>query len=160
MAAGDAPELRGGAAALPASRTHRGRRPGTAVAATDRMPNNPLIHWELMVSDVERTKAFYKKIFDWSFTPAGPEYTLIQTGTDPGGGLMQRPPDVPVSMFSGYFRVDDLDRTLHDAVEAGAKVVVPRTPLPDIGWFATFVDPDGIPICIMQLQVPGAPRGA
>jgi predicted enzyme related to lactoylglutathione lyase len=115
------------------------------------MPN-PLIHWELMVSDPERAKAFYTRVFDWTFTPAGPEYTLINAGSDPGGGLMQRPPGVSGSALNSYFRVEDLDRTLRAAVEAGATVVVPRMEVEGIGWFAMFLDPDQIPIGVMQLK--------
>jgi hypothetical protein len=124
---------------------------GMSLALSGGMPN-PLVHWELMVNDVERAKAFYTKIFDWSFTPMGPEYTLVGTGTDPGGGLMKRPPNVPMATLNSYFRVTDLDRTLHDAVEAGATVIVPRTEVPTIGWFAMFLDPDKIPVGIMQLR--------
>ena len=113
---------------------------------------NPLIHWELMVEDVERSKAFYEKLFDWTFEPAGPEYTLIQTGTEPGGGLMKRPSDVAMSSLNSYFQVSDLDRTLQLAAEAGARVIVPRMEVPNIGWFAMFLDLDQIPIGIMQLK--------
>jgi predicted enzyme related to lactoylglutathione lyase len=115
------------------------------------MPN-PLIHWELMVSDPERTKTFYARVFDWTFVPAGPEYTLVQAGAEPNGGLMRRPPGVPHSALNSYFRVADLDRTLRDAVEAGATVIVPRMEVPGIGWFAMFLDLDQIPIGIMQLR--------
>jgi predicted enzyme related to lactoylglutathione lyase len=114
------------------------------------MPN-PLVHWELMVSDVEKAKTFYKRVFDWTFTPSGPEYTLIQCGAEPGGGMMQRPPNVGMSALNSYFRVADLDRTLRDAVEAGATVIVPRMEVPTVGWFAMFLDPDQIPIGVMQL---------
>lgn len=114
--------------------------------------SNPLVHWELMVSDPERTKAFYARVFDWTFVPAGPEYTLVQTGTEPGGGLMRRPPNVSMSALNCYFRVADLDKTLRDAVEAGATVIVPRMEVTGIGWFAMFLDPDQIPVGVMQLQ--------
>ncbi|MBS1120587.1 MAG: Glyoxalase/bleomycin resistance protein/dioxygenase [Deltaproteobacteria bacterium] len=113
------------------------------------MPN-PLVHWELMVSDVEKAKAFYRKVFDWSFTAAGPEYTLIECGAAPGGGLMLRPPNVRMSTLNSYFRVTDLDRTLRDAVEAGATVIVPRMEVPTVGWFAMFLDPEQIPIGVLQ----------
>lgn len=113
------------------------------------MPNQ-LLHWELMVSDVARTKAFYQKVFDWKFQPMGPEYTLIQTGSEPGGGLMQRPPGVDMSSLNSYFRVDDVDRTLRAAVEAGATVIVPKMEVPTVGWFAMFLDPDKIPIGVLQ----------
>lgn len=113
---------------------------------------NPLIHWELLVSDVARAKAFYGKLFGWSFEPMGPEYTLIGTGKEPGGGLMQRPPGAPTAALNSYFQVDDIKRSLHTAVEGGAKVVVPPTQIPDVGWYAMFLDPDGIPIGLLQSE--------
>jgi len=119
---------------------------------------NPLMHWELMVEDVERTTAFYQRVFDWSFGSQGPEYTLISTGGAPGGGLMRRPPQVPMAALNVYFEVDDVDKTLREAVEAGANVLVPRTEIPTVGWFAMFADPDGIPIGVMQMRRdPGNP---
>ncbi|HSD90399.1 MAG TPA: VOC family protein [Kofleriaceae bacterium] len=113
---------------------------------------NPIVHWELMVSDVEATKRFYAKVFDWRFTPAGPEYTLIETGNGPGGGLMARPPQVPASVLNTYFDVGNLDGALAAVVEAGGTVIVPKTEVPGIGWFAMFLDPDRIPIGIMQTK--------
>ena len=115
------------------------------------MPS-PLIHWELMVTDVERTKAFYGPLLGWTFTAQDPEYTLIECGAEPGGGLMKRPPGVMMSSLNAYFRVPDLDRTLRAAVEAGATVIVPRMEVPGVGWFAMFLDPDQIPIGVMQLR--------
>lgn len=111
---------------------------------------NPIIHWELMVTDPARATLFYQRVFDWTFTPSGPEYTLIDTGSPPGGGLLQRPRGVPTSALNSYFEVASIDQTLRNAVEAGATVIVPRTEIPGIGWFAMFLDPDRIPIGIMQ----------
>jgi predicted enzyme related to lactoylglutathione lyase len=113
---------------------------------------NPLVHWELMVGDVEAAKRFYGKVFDWRFNPAGPEYTLIETGRGPGGGLMARPPHVPSSVLNTYFDVGNLDATLAAVVEAGGTVIVPKTEIPGIGWFAMFLDPDRIPIGVMQTK--------
>lgn len=114
--------------------------------------SNSIIHWELMVSDPERAKAFYRRVFDWTFTSVAPEYALIGTGREPGGGLMQRPPNVSMSSLNCYFEVDDLERTLRAAIEAGATVIVPRIEVPDVGAFAMFLDPERIPIGIMQKQ--------
>jgi predicted enzyme related to lactoylglutathione lyase len=105
-----------------------------------------------MVRDVERAKAFYQRVFDWTFTPQGPEYTLIDSGAPPGGGLMGRPPGMEMSSLNSYFQVKDLDKTLRDAVEAGATVIVPRMEIATVGWFAMFLDPDQIPIGVMQLR--------
>lgn len=113
------------------------------------MPN-PIVHWELMVADRERAKAFYRKVFAWKFDSAGAEYELIDTGRIPGGGLLQRPPGVPQSALNTYFEVADLDATLRAVVESGGTVIMPRMEVPAVGWFAMFLDPEGISIGVMQ----------
>lgn len=112
---------------------------------------NPIIHWELLVSNPEKAKAFYRKLFDWRFDDkAFPGYTVIDTGKDPGGGLMEKPAATPTVGLNTYFEVSDLLRTLHDVVEMGGKVLVPRTEIPTIGAYAMFADPDGIAVGILQ----------
>jgi uncharacterized protein len=112
---------------------------------------NSIIHWELMVADTESAKRFYGAVFDWAFAPAGPEFTMITTDTPPAGGLLKRPPGVATSALNTYFQVVDLDATLRRVVEAGGKVVVPRTEIPGgIGWFAMFLDPENIAVGLMQ----------
>lgn len=118
---------------------------------------NPIVHWELMTADPERAKAFYQRVFGWKFTSAGPEYELIDTGEAPGGGLLRRPPPVEKSALNTYFAVDSVDRTLRDAVEAGATVIVPRMEVPDVGWFAMFLDPEGIAVGVMEAWRPAPP---
>jgi predicted enzyme related to lactoylglutathione lyase len=108
-----------------------------------------MVHWELMVGDVDRTKAFYGRIFGWKFSGYGPEYTTIDTGGTPAGGLMAKPPGAPMPALNVYFEVADIEKTLREVVEAGGTVVVPKTPIPP-GWFAMFVDPEGISIGILQ----------
>lgn len=111
---------------------------------------NSLIHWELMVNDVAKARAFYARVFDWRFDDTSfPGYTVIDAGASPGGGLMTRPPGSPTTGLNTYFLVADIDRTLRDAVEAGGTVIVKRTEIPP-GWFAMFLDPDRIPIGILQ----------
>jgi predicted enzyme related to lactoylglutathione lyase len=110
---------------------------------------NPMVHWELMVRDVERAKAFYGRVFGWTFGSYSPEYTQIETGGTPEGGMMPKPPSAPTPSLNVYFQVDDIERTLREVVEAGGMVVVPRMEIPP-GWFAMFLDPDGIAIGILQ----------
>lgn len=111
---------------------------------------NNLVHWELMVSEPERAQRFYGRVFGWTFEPMGPEYTMVKTGAVPFGGMMKKPPGAPGCVLNSYFAVDDVERTLHDVVEAGGTVVVPKTEIPGIGWFAMFLDPDRIPLGVMQ----------
>ncbi|HTM20518.1 MAG TPA: VOC family protein [Kofleriaceae bacterium] len=109
--------------------------------------SNPMIHWELMVNDIDRATAFYRRVFGWTFEAGGP-YVMIHTGDRPGGGMMTRPPHAPPAL-NVYFAVADIDATLRAATEAGGRLLVPRTEIPP-GWFAMFVDPDGIPVGILQ----------
>ena len=113
---------------------------------------NHICHWDLMVSDVEKAKSFYRRVFDWKFDESYPGYTMIDPGKEPRGGLMAQPPGVPMSALNTYFLVADIERTLHDAVEAGATVIVPKTEIPNVGAFAMFLDPERIPIGIFKEQ--------
>jgi uncharacterized protein len=113
------------------------------------MPN-PMCHWELMVDDVDRAKRFYGGVFRWTFDDSRPGYTLVETGEGVRGGLMARPKTAPQAALNTYFSVEDLDRTLRDVVESGGTVVVPRTEIAGVGWFAMFLDPDRIPIGVLQ----------
>ena len=110
---------------------------------------NPLCHFEFMVSDVDKSKEFYGKVFDWEFqTDDAMGYTMINTGTEPGGGMMKKPDQAPMFALSQYFQVDDIDVTLRRIEEAGGKPVMPRTVGPEFGAahilvFTKFVDPAG-----------------
>ena len=112
---------------------------------------NPLCHFEFMVSDVEKSKAFYGKIFDWKFSDYGAmDYVMINTGFEPGGGMMKKPDRAPHFGLDSYFMVDSIDETLEKAVAAGASPGLPKMEIPNTGWWAMFMDPDGIPVMIFE----------
>ncbi|MGB0714945.1 MAG: VOC family protein [Phycisphaerae bacterium] len=114
------------------------------------MPN-PLCHFEIMTSDVENAKAFYGKVFDWSFDDQSmPGYTLVNTGAEPTGAIFQRPATAPMSCFNSYFQVPDIDAVIELVKENGGSVLVEKTPIPNVGHLAIFKDPDDIPVGIMQ----------
>ena len=114
------------------------------------MPN-PLCHFELMTDDAARCKAFYGAVFDWKFDDeAMPGYTIVNTGQDPNGGVFARPKDTPHPCMNVYFKVEDIAKTLAAAAGHGGKVLVPKTPIPGVGHFAMFTDPEGIVIGVMQ----------
>ncbi len=113
--------------------------------------SNPLCHFELMSTDPGKCRAFYGAVFDWQFdTQSMPGYTLVNTGTEPTGGILPKPDAAPGPCMNAYFQVPDLAATLEKATEHGAEVVVPKTPIPNVGHFAMFADPEGIVIGIMQ----------
>ena len=113
---------------------------------------NPIVHWEFVVPDAEKARAFYRKIFDWRFDDkAFPGYTIIDTGNDPNGGLTTAPVRAaPTAGLNTYFEVSNLRRTLHSVVELGGKILVPPTDIPSVGAYAMFADPDGVAVGILQ----------
>ena len=114
------------------------------------MPN-PLCHFELMTDDPQKCKDFYGAVFDWQFDDQSmPGYTLINTGAEPTGGVFPRPAEAPHVCANIYFSVDDLDATLGKVAEHGGSIIVPKTPIPNVGHFAMFADPEGILIGVMQ----------
>lgn len=110
-----------------------------------------IVHWEPIVSDTKKARDFYGKVFDWVFDDQTfPGYTLIHTRSDPRGGLMVKHSELPLAGLNSYFEVDDVNRTLHDVVESGGRVVVPTTSISNVGDFAMFQDPEGIAVGILH----------
>lgn len=113
---------------------------------------NPIVHWELVVKDPDKAKAFYGSIFDWRFDESSfPGYTIIDVGEEGrGGGMMQRPPEAHGYSLNTYFGVDDVQTTLATAAAGGATVLIGRTEIPGIGFWGMLLDPDGIPVCLFE----------
>ena len=112
--------------------------------------SNHVCYFELMVSDTGKSQEFYGKVFDWKFAEYEkmPGYISIDTGQEPMGGM--KPDEVPAYSLGVYFFVDNIDETLKKVESAGGQLMFPRTPIPDIGWWALFMDPDGIPVMIYE----------
>jgi predicted enzyme related to lactoylglutathione lyase len=115
-----------------------------------------VVHFEIPADDVERAKGFYGAVFGWQLDtqPIGEgEYTSVVTTaidpetyapTEPGGingGMMRRSADTPSPVIT--VGVEDIDRSLKEVEANGGTVVTPRTPIPDMGAFAYFKDPEG-----------------
>ena len=89
--------------------------------------------------------------FDWQFDDSSmPGYTLINAGAEPGGGVFPKPPEAPMPCLNVYFQCDDIDATLAKAAERGATVIVPKSPIPNVGEFAIFADPEGIVVGLFK----------
>ncbi|HYQ81712.1 MAG TPA: VOC family protein, partial [Anaeromyxobacteraceae bacterium] len=89
-------------------------------------------------------------LFGWKMSDMPMEYTLIDTGKPPGGGLFKRPPEAPVG-WSVYVGVADAAATLEKARSLGATVLKERTLIaPEWGHFAVMQDPTGAVICLHE----------
>lgn len=114
---------------------------------------NPIFHWELVVADVDKAMDFYSKVFDWEFDQEHfPNYPLIKTGDNPGGGMLKKPEQLRSPGLHIYFHTEDIESTLARVTVTGGTVISPRMAIPGIGFWAVFADPDGIPVGIMQME--------
>ncbi|SRR5258706_6398166 len=119
------------------------------------MPN-PFVHVELGSDNPTKSKEFYSKLFNWKFEDApspvpGGVYTHIKVGDGVGGGLMKKAmPEAP-NMWLPYVLVDSVDATIKKARQMGAKIVVEKMPIPEMGAFGIFVDPSGAPLGVWEV---------
>lgn len=113
---------------------------------------NPVVHFEISSKDFEKSQAFYRDLFAWNISRAeGMPYFMVQ-GEGPnsiGGGIGPTRDDQPPGL-TFYVQVDDLQAYLDKAESLGGKTVMPPSPIPKIGSFAVFADPDGIVIGLFK----------
>ena len=112
------------------------------------------IHFEIPAENVDRAIGFYTKVFGWTFQKwDGPmPYWLIITGPDdqPGinGGLMERRD--PQQPCVNTVDVANLDKSVETVSANGGQVVVPKMPVPGVGWLAYCKDTEGHIFGMMQ----------
>jgi predicted enzyme related to lactoylglutathione lyase len=111
---------------------------------------NSLAHFAINTDNVEATRAFYEAVFAWKFQPYGPpDFYQIDTGSGPVtliGALQQRRALVPGVQTRGFectIAVASLDKTERLLREHGAKIVLERSTIPQVGHLLFFEDPGG-----------------
>jgi predicted enzyme related to lactoylglutathione lyase len=112
---------------------------------------NRVVHFEIHAADPQRAIDFYKKIFGWEFTNWGSnEYWLVKTGPDdtPGinGGLIKRRGEIDGQAVIAYvctIGVDSVDKTSKAVTENKGEIVVPKMPIPGVGWLIYCKDTEG-----------------
>ena len=112
---------------------------------------NPFVHVELMSSDLDKSKEFYKTLFDWELEDVpGMDYTLVKVGEGTGGGMMRHPMPGAPSQWMAYVQVDDVAAATEKAKSLGANIVKPVTEIPGVGSFSVMVDPTGAALAMWQ----------
>jgi predicted enzyme related to lactoylglutathione lyase len=115
------------------------------------MMGRPVMHFEIASPNIERASAFYRELFDWEIGEEELDgYRLVRTAEGSIGGGLLRSPEGVFPYVTVYVGVDDLRVTLRRAEELGGKMVVEPMPIPGVGRFAMFQDPDGVMIGIFE----------
>lgn len=108
-------------------------------------------HFAINADDLQRARAFYGRVFGWSFEPWGPPgFFMIATG-DTGAGtlgsLQQRRELVPGRRMTGFectIAVEEDVEKVAAAVKAnGGKIVMEKATIPGVGDLIFFEDPEG-----------------
>jgi predicted enzyme related to lactoylglutathione lyase len=106
-----------------------------------------IVWFEIPADDLKRAKAFYSKLFGWKMNPfPGPhEYWHIDTGgadASPDGGLIKRQNEGHRGI-TNYVLVPNVNRAVAKVQKLGGTICVPKTPVPEMGFFAICQDPEG-----------------
>ena len=104
---------------------------------------------ELMTTDAEAAKSFYRDLFGWQETSTmdmGPmgKYHMFGRSLGPMGGMMNKPPEmanVPPSWLY-YFRVPDVHAAA-EKVKANGGQVLNSMEVPGGDWIVQAMDPQG-----------------
>jgi predicted enzyme related to lactoylglutathione lyase len=114
------------------------------------MPFGDICHLEFRTTDFEKFKKYYE-FFKWTFRPWDNEYMLFMFPNDKlGGGVALVKEPNPLKNVDFYLYTDSIDSTIPKALEVGWKLVREKTPIPQVGFFATLADFDGNEMSIFE----------
>ena len=110
-----------------------------------------IVHVEFHVKEPKKVEKFYASLFGWKFQDVpGLNYSLFQAPSGPGGGVGELQPGNWHPGVINYILVNSIDDDVGKIKKAGGKVVVPKSKVPNQGWFAVFEDPSGTRMALWQ----------
>ena len=119
-------------------------------------PSNTLAHFAINADDVEQARAFYSKVFGWTFAAWAPGFYQIEAKDSPVRGALQGRRELVKGQrmigFECTFAVESIDTTAEAVKAAGGKVVLDRSVIPGVGTLMFFTDLDGNVFGAMQYE--------
>ncbi len=113
--------------------------------------NGDIIHFEIPADDPAKISAFYTKVLGWKIEEPAADmggYQIIHTSEQEktGGGIYMKnmPQQTPVN----YYEVDSIEAASDRVREAGGQIAMEKMAVPEMGWFAIALDPEGNPFGI------------
>jgi predicted enzyme related to lactoylglutathione lyase len=115
-----------------------------------------ICHFEIPADEPKRAAEFYRGLFGWdvnawdSADNTHEIHTVLTVPSDehgkpirPGvnGMIMKR--QHPQQPFVNYINVESVDEFGTRLESLGGQVIMPKTPVPGMGWFLYFKDPEG-----------------
>jgi predicted enzyme related to lactoylglutathione lyase len=109
---------------------------------------------EIPTVDLKKAQTFFGRLFDWKFEPlvGYRDMMMINTGQEPGG-LLYKVKSIPKKhSVLVHIEVQSIDEKLKQIRKARGKVVLQKTPILNLGWFAYFATPDGCTLALWEPQ--------
>lgn len=106
---------------------------------------------EFNTGDLDRTRSFYRSVFDWDPQPWGADdYLVAAHGDEPGLdiGITTSQDGQPLTVAT--ITVDDLEGYLAKVILAGGEIVVPTFTIPGVGRGCYITDPTGMIVGMHQ----------
>lgn len=118
---------------------------------------DPIVHFEIPVTDLEKARSFYGSIFDWKLQdwamPDGSTYIGVHTTPinqetreplKPGainGGIMIKTDKTPAPVFA--VKVSSINEKMEMIKLGGGEEVMQKTDMMGMGFYAYAKDPSG-----------------
>ena len=103
---------------------------------------------ELMAADQQAALDFYTGLFGWGLPEpmdmgAMGKYQFVEHDGVQTGAIMRKPPEVPVSAWTHYFRVADINAAKAAVEEGGGTIMMGPMEVPGGDWIIQGMDPQG-----------------
>lgn len=123
-------------------------REGAPSPAEPNMPGT--VSWHELYSSVGEKAAFdfYSGLFGWQTMTEMPmgamgTYRIFGDGETQWGGMMDKPEQVPASLWSFYVNVDGIDAAAERVKASGGQVIMEPMEVPDGSFVLQGIDPQG-----------------
>lgn len=133
--------------------------PSSAMSRPAADPARPgIVGWhELLAVDGEKAFAFYSALFGWARAEAIDlgamgRYQLFTAGDAPIGGMMSKPPGVPMPFWTYYFQVDAIGAAMERLKAGGGTVINGPMQVPGGSWIVQGLDPQGAMFSLVSPQ--------
>ena len=109
-----------------------------------------IVHVEIQSNDTPASARFFKSVFGWKIKEF-PEmqYTMWNAAGGPGGGFTAPQGGMGPGTLN-HILSTAIDRDVRKIQTAGGAILVPKTEIPKIGWFAVFREPGGAVLALYQ----------
>ena len=113
--------------------------------------SHPIVHAEIRSSDPDATRAFFGKLFGWTYPTEGavPGYTFVDTGVPDALYTAISPLQGDADLVTFFIGVEDIAQAIADTTRLGGRVVQDPVSVPGVS-FALIADPLGHVVGLAQ----------